>query len=358
MQETTTPNPSRSFLLIAAALVILFWGLRQAEAFLVPLLLAGLVAFAMAPLMRILKRLKLPEWACIVCTALLVVVPLLTMAVLAVTEIQKLVQDWPHLQASLLAAAERLRGVEWVQKYGLDQYLDPQGLSDRAGEVAGSAVRIVLDGLMQVFSAGTRMVLVLFFAIVMVATRMHLRKATEFAVLRYSKNGRGRFIDDVASTIEAFLGARIAITGVTGALGLVVGLAFGLPYAFLIFLFYGIMTWVPTIGMIIAILPPLAVAIAVGKSPGQIVAMLAILIGIWAMQDHILTPKWMGSKLRLNFLATYLALFGGAQLWGAWGMFLGVPLLAVLRIAFAASPDLLPISYALSDDEEPSPPSA
>jgi predicted PurR-regulated permease PerM len=103
----------------------------------------------------------------------------------------------------------------------------------------------------------------------------------------------------------------------------------------------------------VALAPIIAVSIGLGLSTGAILGSNLLLLGIWMVQDHILQPKWLGGRLRLNFFATYLALFIGEHLWGAWGMFLSVPMLGVLRIIFTASKDLRPLAFAMSEEEDP-----
>jgi hypothetical protein len=66
----------------------------------------------------------------------------------------------------------------------------------------------------------------------------------------------------------------------------------------------------------------------------------------------VITPKWVGHRLKLNFLATYLAFFAGGLLWGAWGMILSVPLLGLIRIACIASPTLRPWAFALGAGDD------
>src|SRR6476660_790662 len=61
----------------AAFIIILFWGLSGGSPFILPLLIAGLLAFLMSPLHRFLsQRLKVPEWISIIMSVLSLISPI------------------------------------------------------------------------------------------------------------------------------------------------------------------------------------------------------------------------------------------------------------------------------------------
>jgi predicted PurR-regulated permease PerM len=96
----------------------------------------------------------------------------------------------------------------------------------------------------------------------------------------------------------------------------------------------------------------IAVGFASGKGIGAVLGIFLAIGAVWTIQDHIITPKWVGHRLKLNFLATYLAFFAGGLLWGAWGMILSIPLLGLIRIACSASPKLRPWAFALGEVDD------
>lgn len=343
-----------SFLLQAAALVVVVWGLANARSFFVPLMLAALLAFAISPAVRLLRRWGVGEGIALALAALVVVAPMVGVIALTISEVQTLVSDWPRLSQNLLTAVAHLRDEPWVQRLHLDAYLDPTRLKDVLGDYAGSGVTAMLGGLLHVLSAGTTLLLIIFFSIVMLASRKHLGKAAAQCVEAYH-GGSPDLVTDIADLIQIFLTARFGLTALTGVAGWLVMMFMGVHYAFVAGMFYGLMTWVPAVGLIFALIPPLALSVASGATSGHTALLLGLLLLVWGVQDHLLAPKWLGGRLKLNFLATYFALFVGERLWGAWGMFLSVPTLAVMRIIFAASPGMRPLAFLFSAEEPPVP---
>lgn len=194
--------------------------------------------------------------------------------------------------------------------------------------------------------------MVLFFSVVMLVSRVHIKRSLDYLFSQYSEVSSVNTIEQMGALIEDFLIARMGIAVGVGTVGLAVAMAFGVPYAFILAVVFGLATWLPIIGFIVGILPILAVALAVGKSVAAVLTLTLILGVVWTIQDHILTPKLVGHRLKLNFLATYLVFFAGERLWGPWGMFLSVPMLGVLRIALSASPRLAPWAFLLGEETE------
>lgn len=340
------------FLFGLAAFTATIWGIAAAKDFFVPISLAALLAFGMAPVTQALRRWRFPEWLSVVCAVLLVIVPLAGVIYLAVVEIRHAVNELPRILAAVQEAAEQFKASHFAHTWHLSGYLEGGALSNKLGEMASSGAMVFLGGMLTALSAGTTLILLLILAIAMLASRRHLRRSADYA-LRVYTNSESSLVDEVVDLIQAFLLARFGVTAIAGAACWIVLVSFGIPYSFLLALIYGFATWVPVVGVGLGLLPVIVVAIAVGKTIGVVLGAGLLLLGAWILQDHVLQPKWLGGKLRLNFFATYLALFAGGQLWGPWGMFLSVPLLGVLRILFAASEPLKPIALAMSEDEVP-----
>jgi predicted PurR-regulated permease PerM len=131
---------------------------------------------------------------------------------------------------------------------------------------------------------------------------------------------------------------------------------FGVSYSVILGAFVGAMTLVPAVGFIISLIPVIVVALATGHSLLNTVAIVAALVGCNMIDNYYLTPKFVGNRLNINALTSFVGLFAGGLLWGIWGMFLSIPMLGVLRIAFSAVPKLRPWGELLADKTDHRPP--
>jgi AI-2 transport protein TqsA len=102
-------------------------------------------------------------------------------------------------------------------------------------------------------------------------------------------------------------------------------------FAFIVFL----LSFIPSIGPIIATLLPLPVAVTQFHDPWTIAAVILIPGAIHMVIGNIIEPKLMGRGLELHPVTVLLALAFWGLLWGVVGMVLAVPIVAMLRIVLS-----------------------
>ncbi|MCK5797144.1 MAG: AI-2E family transporter, partial [Deltaproteobacteria bacterium] len=124
-----------------------------------------------------------------------------------------------------------------------------------------------------------------------------------------------------------------AMIGVVTGIGVatlcwVFGIDFPLFWAILAFL----LNFIPSVGSIIASLPPILLAFIQIDSTGLALGFMASMIGLQVLLGNVIEPKIMGDKLAINPIAILIGLIFWGFLWGLPGMFLAAPLMALLRI--------------------------
>jgi predicted PurR-regulated permease PerM len=317
-----------------AAMTVALWGLSAAKSFFIPLCLSVILAFVMAPLLNLLRRFKVPEAVAIALCGLAVLLPVAFGASTLLREIEKLIHDFPELSRKINALVAPYLGKLHVSPF-------PLHLSS-----AETEFRVALASLKAVFEVGVEFLLVWFFSIVMLASRELIRSAAQaLLVVHFGEQRAEVVVDSSVNLIERFLATRLLI------MAAVVILDFGLPFAFLMACALGAMTWVPAVGFVIGVIPPLVVSLAEGGSLWKTAALYLCLGVIALINDHWVTPRFLGKSLNLNFFITCLGIFAGDKLWGLWGMFLSVPILGVLRVIFDSIEEYRPYSQVFIQAE-------
>jgi predicted PurR-regulated permease PerM len=113
---------------------------------------------------------------------------------------------------------------------------------------------------------------------------------------------------------------------VLGRLGLFEG---GETYAVLFGAWVAVMELIPYLGPWLGAIPPVIYALVV--DPVSAIWVTLLFLGIHQIEGHIVVPKVMGSALRLHPLLVIFGLLAGAELYGLPGVFVALPMLAVLR---------------------------
>lgn len=87
----------------------------------------------------------------------------------------------------------------------------------------------------------------------------------------------------------------------------------------------------------------------------QIWAVLGSIAVVQFLDNNILMPRIVGSKVKINALASIVSIVIGGQLAGVAGMFLSIPVMAVLKIIFDKSTHLRQWGLLLGDDTPDNP---
>lgn len=96
-----------------------------------------------------------------------------------------------------------------------------------------------------------------------------------------------------------------------------------------------VLNFIPTVGSIIATIPPMLLALIQLDATLAIFGMLIILLAIQLTFGNIIEPKLMGSSLSLNTVVVILGLVFWGYLWGVAGMVLSVPMLVLTKVILA-----------------------
>jgi len=127
-------------------------------------------------------------------------------------------------------------------------------------------------------------------------------------------------------------------------------LIIGVQYAVLLGVIGALLNLIPYLGGLIAIALPMLVALATG-SPIDVLWVLIAYIVVQFIDNNFLVPKIVGSKVRLNALISIIIVLVGNAIWGIPGMFLSIPLTAILKVIFDRIDALKPFGFVLGDEE-------
>ncbi len=340
----------------AIVVAALFFG----QELLVPLALAGLLAFVLAPVASLLQRAFLPRAAAVLLAVLLAFGMIGGLGAVVARQASTLAAQLPGYEATVLAKWQHLSASPPIRRL--------LGTSDAAADAhadEGFAARLGLDG-SSAFGLAKQFAQPLLSPL---ATAGIVLVFTLF-ILLYNEDLRDRFVRlvgrrDLHRTILAMTEAGRRLSRyflfqllLNAGFGLFIGTTLaviGLPGAILWGILAALMRFVPFIGTAIALAPPLALAVAV--SPGWSLALLTLalfVIGEMVM-GQVVEPLIYGHSTGLSPLAIIVATAFWALLWGPVGLLLATPLtvclvvigrhvgpLAFFDVIFGDGPPLLP----------------
>lgn len=125
----------------------------------------------------------------------------------------------------------------------------------------------------------------------------------------------------------------------------------GVKYALLLGIIGAILNLIPYLGIFIACILTALITFST-NTPSTVIWSVASIVVIHLIDANILLPKIVGSKVKINALATIMGVIIGGAIWGIPGMFLAVPAMAIIKVVFEDIPALHPFAIIMDDDGE------
>jgi len=301
-----------------------------------PLLLAFFLSIVFLPLHRKLMNRKIPEILSISICILILFILLGLVAWFFSAQVGKLINDFPQLEKNVSTHLNELS--VWINSktnFSTDRQLtilreQSTKLLNNAGSMLGGAATslssvFVLLGLVPIY-----IFLIIFYK------NLLLR----FIFLWFPSNSHESLKDAMEETqviVKSYLiGLLIQITYITVLLGGIL-MILGNKHALLIGVIFAILNLIPYIGALIGNIIGVLLTLTSSEEMGPIWTVLIVIAAVQFLDNNILMPKIVGSKVRINALASIVGVIVGGALAGISGMFLSLPVIAVLKIIFDRS---------------------
>jgi predicted PurR-regulated permease PerM len=126
----------------------------------------------------------------------------------------------------------------------------------------------------------------------------------------------------------------------------------GIGYPIVLGFGIAVLCIIPYLGMVVASIVALLVALLTTTTTWQPFTALAALWVIHIFDSNVVAPYVIGSRINLNPLVAILVLILFGEMWGVAGLFLAFPLAAILKVIFDKIPGLKPYGFLLGEPQK------
>ncbi|MGH7325423.1 MAG: AI-2E family transporter [Candidatus Rokuibacteriota bacterium] len=367
MNPGTWRLPIDRRLLLVATIVLVIGILYWAQAILIPIALATLLAFLLSPVVGALHRVGLGRLPAVALVMLLVVAALGGAGWALSVQFGALAQDLPrHTEALKRRIAElRPRGPDSAldrARGALDEVVGELEKIEQPSEpkpapapaplpvvVKGEQpplIRRVPDLASVLASVGLVVVLVIFMLIERQALRDRFIRLFGYGRLTLTTKA----LDDAGSRISRYL---LTLSVVNASMGLAFGLGLlliGVPYALLWGTLLALARFVPYIGVWPAAGLPTALALSVFDGWGPALMVVALFLGLEVLANILVEPVLYSQHAGVSKVALLVAIGFWTWLWGPVGLILATPLTVGLVVLAKYVPSLHPVGVLLGDE--------
>ncbi|MFD0941031.1 AI-2E family transporter [Pedobacter boryungensis] len=337
----------RSIELLGISLIVVI--LVVGKDIFMPVLMAFFVSIMLLPIYRFLRKRKVPESLAIILPILLVLLFVAGIMWFLSAQVGILVDDFPQIKQNVAKHLQSLQ--QWISgftkmsiskqeqfiKTKSDDMLGMAGTAASGAFVTLSGIFIFV-GLLPIY-----IYLILFYKDILM----------RFVFLWFKTDDHAKVKDAVYETesiIKSYLvGLLIQISYMTVLLGGIL-LLVGIKHALLIGVIFAILNLIPYIGALIGNLIGVLLTLTSSTELWPVVTVLGVIAVVQFLDNNILMPRIVGSKIKINALVSILGVFIGGSIAGISGMFLSMPIIAVLKIIFDRSESFKQWGVLLGDE--------
>lgn len=324
---------------IVAVVATVFF-LRAAKTLLIPIALAVLISYALAPVVSWLERHGVPRLA----GAGLVLLLILGAGGGGAYALR---DDARELAATLPKAIQRARQ-EVLSRLGTDTEMIQQATkalgtnaqasggaklgedADTSGQTSPSVVQRAVGAM---FSLAGHLIVIVFLVYFLLISRQHVRnRVIEIAGPDAERRRTAStIIDDINAQTQRYLLVLLVTATVVGVATWPVLAWIGVQHAATWGILAGVFNSIPYFGPVIVSGGLFLVGIVQGGGIEQALQMSGVAILITSLEGWLLTPTLMGKAERMSALAVFLGVLLWTWIWGAWGTVLAVPMLVIVK---------------------------
>jgi len=313
--------------------ILLAFVIIQLQNIIMPMLMALVASIALLPVYRFLVRKRIPNGISIFLTMLLMIIVLSLIVFFISSQLKPLINNFSVIKLNVINHINVISnwlsnktGISTIQQTQLIKQ-QTNNFIDSAGNYFNNAMGsistvLIFFGLFPIYTF-----LILYYKIVL----------RNFLLLWFNHDETfqvGDTIKSIESIIQSYIvGLLIQFAYMTILLGGTL-MIFGINYSLLIAVIFAVLNLIPYIGAFIGNI--IGVLLTLSSSPdlNSVFTVLIIITVVQFLDNNILMPYIVGSKIRINALISLFGVFIGGALGGIAGMFLSLPLMAVFKIIF------------------------
>ena len=338
--------------IIILGFIALITVLYISKSIIVPLVFATIIAIVLHPLVLFFVHLRINRVFAIAITMFLTFLVIASFGILIISQVSRFIESWPVLieRFSILLNQTIADASEYFEK-------DPQKIHDWISKTLEQIVNISTGAIGQTLVIlGSGLVILFLLPVYIFLILLYEPLLIEFIHRLFSADNQNRVTEivvQIKSVIQRYLVGLIIEAGIMTILNTAVLLILGIEYALIIGFFGALINIIPYIGGLVAVALPVIVALATKSTPMYALYVMAAYYFIQLIDNNYIVPKIVASKVKINALFSIIVVFAGNALWGVPGMFLSIPVLAIIKLICDHVESLKPWGFLLGDTMPP-----
>jgi predicted PurR-regulated permease PerM len=330
------------FISIFAVVFIMYIG----QNIILPIVYATIISILLNPFVNYLMQKKVNKIIAISIAVVLAIAVVVGVLYLVSSQLTMFGETYPQLKAKFNKTSANL--VHWISdKFSIrESKINTWIKETQSDSINNFAIGEKLTEVVRMFIVGMLLPVYLFMILYYKPLLLDfIRKAFQsehhIAVVEVLTNSK-----KIIHSYIVGLFFEMIIIAVLNSTGL---LLLGIDYAIILGITGAIVNIIPYIGGIIAIALPMTIAFVTKDSLSYPAYVFLIYIFIQFIDNHYIIPKIVASRVKLNALISVVVVLIGYAVWGIPGMFISIPLCAIIKVIFDHIEPLKPFGFLLGN---------
>jgi predicted PurR-regulated permease PerM len=335
------------FAFVSIGLFAFIFTMYIGQQIILPILYATIIAILLNPFVNFMTRKKIGRVIAIaiaVSSAILIIIILLYFLSAQVTMFS---ETYPVLKQKFNEAS--VNAIGWISEY-FNIRVTKINLWIR--ETQSDAINNMGGAISQTLSTLNNFLIVLFLLPVYLFMILYYKDLLLGFIKKLFHSNQHSAVFEILTNskkiIQSYLTGLLLEAAIVATLNSIGLLLLGIDYAIILGITGALLNVIPYIGGVIAIALPVIIAF-VTKGSSYSILVVGVYVLIQFIDNHFIIPRIVASRVKINALISIIAVLMGSALWGIPGMFLSIPLTAIIKVIFDHIESLKPWGFLLGN---------
>ncbi|WP_313268459.1 AI-2E family transporter [Sphingobacterium sp.] len=335
---------------VLISIILLGYLAKIGDTIVIPMILGLLFSLLLIPLSNFLERkLRFPRTLAGILSVILFFGVLGYGLFLLASQLTLLKEDFPAFKQQIMDGVSNLQ--TWVSRqFGIQHKDQIDFINKTASKSVDSGTLFLGTALVSLSSMFILFVFTFLYTFFLLIYRGHVVK---FLLFVNRVEDRPIVIDVVKQiqyVVKKYLIGLLIQMSLVSLLVFIVLSLIGVKYSLLLALITGVFNVLPYVGIFSSMLIIAILTFATSSFTHVVLVIIALII-IHMIDSNFIVPKIVGSKVKVNSLFAMLSIIIGEMVWGISGMFLAIPILAIVKIVMDRIKELKPWGFLLGEED-------
>jgi predicted PurR-regulated permease PerM len=348
MTSNLPPYAKLAFNLLSLSLILalIYFG----QNVIVPILLSLLFAILLRPIVRFLNvRLKFPHVIAVLISVTIFVLLIAGIVLFVSNQVGAISNDWDTIKGNLEKHYHHIQ--RWAKQTLNISYKEQEKYIEQATHNSIDGQNTLVGNTLTNFTEVVLMVVLIpFYTFLILLYRNLFMRFLSKLVKHENQPKLQEILVNIKIAIQSFLLGLLFEMGIVSTLTTIGLMIIGVPYALLLGVLTGLLNLIPYVGILIAGVLGIIATLTTSTDFSSIIGVIVVNTVVQLIDNNIIVPLVVSSKVRINAIVSVIGIVIGGSLAGIAGMFLAIPVIAILKVIFDRIESLEPWGFLLGDN--------